>query len=67
MIKSIAPAHSTLKNMNYTSKDYPDGLVINDAAFSFNPKNISLNAAHAEYLKTHYTARARSIMRSGIC
>ena len=46
-----------LKNMNYISKDYPDGLVVSDAAFSFNPKNITLSAAHAEYLKTHYTAK----------
>jgi AsmA-like C-terminal region/AsmA family len=44
------------KSLNYTSKEYPDGLLINDAAFSFNPKNITLNAAHAEYLKTHYIA-----------
>ncbi len=47
----------SLKNMNYTSRDYPDGLLINDASLSFNPKNISLNTAHAEYLKTHYTVK----------
>ena len=46
-----------LRNINYTSKDYPDGFVLNDAAFSFNPKNITLSDAHAEYLKSHFTAK----------
>jgi hypothetical protein len=44
------------KDVRYSSKDYPDGLLISDAAFSFNPKNISLHEAHAEYLKSHFTA-----------
>jgi hypothetical protein len=47
----------TLKNIHYTSKDYPDGLLLSDAAFSFNPKNITLNEAHAEYLKSHFTVK----------
>ena len=46
-----------LKNIHYTSKDYPDGFLLSDAAFSFNPKNITLNTAHAEYLKSHFTAK----------
>ena len=46
-----------LNNISYKSKDYPDGLLVNDAAFSFNPKNISLNTAHAEYLKSHFTVK----------
>jgi len=46
-----------LKNIHYSSKDYPDGFLLSDAAFSFNPKNITLNAAHAEYLKSHLTAK----------
>jgi hypothetical protein len=47
----------TLKDISYTGKDYPDGFLLSDAAFSFNPKNITLNEAHAEYLKSHFTAK----------
>ncbi len=46
-----------LNNISYTSKDYPDGIILNDAAFTFNPKNITLSAAHAEYLKSRFTAK----------
>ncbi len=46
----------SMKDIHYISADYPDGLLISDAAFSFNPKNISLRGAHAEYLKAHFTA-----------
>ena len=46
-----------LNNINYISKDYPEGMKLSDAAFSFNPKNIRLSVAHAEYLKNHFTAR----------
>jgi hypothetical protein len=47
----------TMKNISYTSRDYPDGLLLSDAAFTFNPKNITLSEAHAEYLKSHFTAK----------
>ena len=43
--------------MLYTSKDYPEGFKLNDAAFSFNPKNITLNVAHAEFAGSHITAK----------
>ena len=43
-------------DMNYTSKDYPAGIKVSDAAFTFNPKNITLNTLKAEYLKSHITA-----------
>jgi len=46
-----------LKNINYISKDYPDGLQLSDASFHFNPKNITLSSAHVEYLKSHITAK----------
>ena len=47
----------TLKNMKYTSTDYPEGLLISDAVCSFNPKNITLQEAHAAYLQSHFTAK----------
>ncbi len=47
----------SLQNIRYASRDYPDGIRVSDAAFSFNPKNITLQEAHAEYLKSHFTAK----------
>lgn len=45
-----------LSNLNYVSKDYPGGIKVSDAAFTFNPKNITLNTLKAEYLQSHITA-----------
>ncbi len=45
-----------LTNLNYSSKAYPDGIKIDEAAFTFTPKNSILNSARATYLQTHYTA-----------
>ena len=45
-----------MTNIQYTSKDYPDGFLLNEASFSFNPKNITLRQARAEYLKSHLDA-----------
>jgi hypothetical protein len=50
MAKS-AIQYTSMNNIHYSSKDYPDGILLKDAAFSFNLKNISLTGAHAEYLK----------------
>ena len=44
-----------LNKLNYTSQDIK-GFIVDDAAFTFNPKNISLTGAHAEYLTSHFTA-----------
>lgn len=45
-----------ISEMKYVSKDYPTGINVNEAAFTFNPKNITLNSLKAEYLKSHLTA-----------
>src|SRR6185312_13629031 len=45
-----------LAGLNYASKAYPDGIKVEEAAFTFNPKNITLNTAKATFLQTHYTA-----------
>lgn len=45
-----------LSNLNYVSKDYPGGIKVDQAAFTFNPKNITLNSLKAEYLKSNFTA-----------
>jgi hypothetical protein len=46
-----------LKNIKYISTDYPEGLVLSNAAFRFNPKNITLQSAQAEYLSSHFTVK----------
>lgn len=45
-----------LNNVQYVSKDYPKGIKVGQAAFTFNPKNITLNTLKAEYMKTVLTA-----------
>jgi len=45
-----------LSDLSYASKDYRGGIKVNEAAFTFNPKNITLNTLKAEYLKSHITA-----------
>lgn len=45
-----------IADLEYSSKDYPSGIKISDAAFTFNPKNITLNALKAEYLGSRITA-----------
>jgi hypothetical protein len=46
----------SLSDLSYVSKDYPGGIKVSEAACTFNPKNITLNALKAEYLKSHITA-----------
>ncbi len=45
-----------VSDVNYISKDYPGGVQVSNAAFTFNPKNITLNSLNAEYLKSNITA-----------
>ncbi len=45
-----------VSDLNYISKDYPGGVQLSNAAFTFNPKNITLNSLNAEYLKSNITA-----------
>lgn len=46
-----------IANMQYTSKDYPSGIAVSKADFTFNPKNITLNQMKAVYLKSNITAK----------
>lgn len=45
-----------LNDLNYVSKDYPGGVKVSQAAFTFNPKNITLNNLKAQYLQSNFTA-----------
>ena len=45
-----------ISELDYVSKDYPQGVRVKNAGFIFNPKNITLNSLNAEYLKSNITA-----------
>lgn len=45
-----------VSDLVYKSKDYPDGVKVDEAAFTFNPKNVTLNNLKAAYLKSNITA-----------
>ncbi|MCO5236332.1 MAG: AsmA family protein [Chitinophagaceae bacterium] len=45
-----------IAGLQYTGKDYPTGIKISEAAFTFNPKNITLNSLKAEYLQSNISA-----------
>jgi hypothetical protein len=45
-----------LGNVNYVSKEYPDGVTIQTAQLKFNPQNIALNNFDGRFQNTHFTA-----------
>ncbi|MCU7551100.1 hypothetical protein OCK74_18415 [Chitinophagaceae bacterium LB-8] len=45
-----------LKNTNYISKEYPEGVKVNTAQLKFDPKNVALNDLDAQFQGTHFTA-----------
>ncbi len=45
-----------ITDLNYTSKDYPQGLLVKNAGLIFNPKNITLKELTAKYLASNITA-----------
>jgi hypothetical protein len=45
-----------LANVNYVSKDYPDGVTIQNAQLKFTPQNAVLNSFDGHFQGTHLTA-----------
>ena len=45
-----------LANVNYVSKDYPEGVQISAAQFKFNPQNVAMNNFDGRFQNTHITA-----------
>ncbi|UYQ91551.1 hypothetical protein MKQ68_15780 [Chitinophaga horti] len=45
-----------LKNMLYSSKDYPDGVKVSDLLMQFTPKNLSVKQFAGQYLGTNFNA-----------
>jgi hypothetical protein len=44
-----------IKNLSYSSKDYPDGVAINSLLLTFNPKNVTVADLRGQYLKTNFS------------
>ncbi|PSL46801.1 AsmA-like protein [Chitinophaga niastensis] len=45
-----------LSNMFYKSKDYPDGVKVNNLSLQFNPKNVTVKDLNGQYLGTNFEA-----------
>ncbi|SEW34038.1 AsmA family protein [Chitinophaga arvensicola] len=45
-----------LSNMLYKSKDYPDGVKVNNLSLQFNPKNVTVKDLNGQYLGTNFQA-----------
>lgn len=43
-------------NVVYKSKDYPDGVSINNSALTFTPKNVTLNNLAGKFMTTNFNA-----------
>ncbi|MFB6454471.1 AsmA-like C-terminal region-containing protein [Chitinophaga sp. Hz27] len=54
--KFYAAGSLQLSNLLYKSKDYPDGVKVNNLALQFNPKNVTVKDLNAEYLGSHFQA-----------
>lgn len=48
-----------LNNFLYASKDYPDGVKLDNLQSSFNPKNVVLSNVSGQYLKTNFNANGQ--------
>lgn len=48
-----------LNNFLYASKEYPDGVKLDNLQSSFNPKNVVLSNVSGQYLKTNFSANGQ--------
>ncbi|RFS24880.1 hypothetical protein DVR12_06745 [Chitinophaga silvatica] len=54
--KFYAAGTLQLSNMLYKSKDYPDGVKLNNLSLQFNPKNVTVKDLSGQYLGTNFQA-----------
>lgn len=54
--KFYAAGTLQLSHLLYKSKDYPDGVKVNNLFLQFNPKNVTVKDLNAEYLGSHFEA-----------
>ncbi|HVI45983.1 MAG TPA: AsmA-like C-terminal region-containing protein [Chitinophaga sp.] len=45
-----------VSNLLYKSKDYPDGVKVNNLSLQFNPKNVTVKDLNGQYLGTNFQA-----------
>jgi hypothetical protein len=51
-----AAGNMSLKDFMYASKDYPDGVGLNNLLMTFNPKNVTVSDVQGKYMKTNFSA-----------
>lgn len=51
-----ASGNLAVKNLAYSSKDYPDGVKVSSLLMQFNPKNVTVPEFIGQYLGTNFTA-----------
>jgi len=44
-----------IREFLYASKDYPDGVALNNLIMSFNPKNVTVSDVQGQYMKTNFS------------
>ncbi len=44
-----------ITDLNYASKDYPDGVSITNLLLTFNPRNVTVSGLKGQYMKTNFT------------
>jgi len=50
-----AAGNISLKDFLYASKDYPDGVSLNNLLMTFNPKNVTVSDVQGQYMKTNFS------------
>lgn len=50
-----ASGNISLKEFMYASKDYPDGVALNNLLMTFNPKNVTVSDVQGQYMKTNFS------------
>lgn len=51
-----AAGNIAVKDFLYASKDYPDGVGLNNLLMVFNPKNVTVSDVQGQYMKTNFSA-----------
>ena len=50
-----AAGNILIKDFLYASKDYPDGVALENLAMAFNPKNVTVSDVQGQYMKTNFS------------
>ena len=50
-----AAGNINLNKFSYASKDYPDGVKLDELLMTFNPKDVVVNKLLGEYMKTNFS------------